>query len=107
MFVLKIWRHYLYGVRCAIYTDHKCLRHITYQSNLNLRQRSWLDIVKDYDYEILYHPGKTNMVTDALSRKSVGPSFEVSRMRIFVESPLVGLIREAQAEGIKEEYWKI
>jgi hypothetical protein len=67
---LKIWRHYLFGQRCDIYTDHKSLKYIFTQSELNMRQRRWLELVKDYDLEIHYHPGKANVVADALSRKS-------------------------------------
>ena len=69
VFALKIWRHYLYGVKCEIYTDHKSLKYIFTQKELNMRQRRWLELVKDYDCEILYHPGKANSVADALSRK--------------------------------------
>ena len=94
MFFLKIWRHYLYGVRCTIYTDHKSLRHIMDQPNLNMRQRRWLDVVKDYDCEILYHPGKANVVADALSRKSAGSSTPTIYMRIVVDYLLVSLIRD-------------
>ena len=64
-------------------------------------------MVKDYDCEILYHPGKVNVVADALSRKSVRTSVEVARMRLSMDSPLVGLIREARTEGFLEENWKI
>ena len=64
---LKIWRHYLIGNKCEIYTDHKSLKYIFTQPDLNLRQRRWLELVKDY------HPGKANVVADALSRKSYGP----------------------------------
>nr|AAX96594.1 retrotransposon protein, putative, Ty3-gypsy sub-class [Oryza sativa Japonica Group]AAX96644.1 retrotransposon protein, putative, Ty3-gypsy sub-class [Oryza sativa Japonica Group]ABA93204.1 retrotransposon protein, putative, Ty3-gypsy subclass [Oryza sativa Japonica Group] len=67
---LKIWRHYLIGNHCDIYTDHKSLKYIFTQSDLNLRQRRWLELIKDYDLEIHYHPGKANVVADALSRKS-------------------------------------
>ena len=66
---LKIWRHYLIGQRCEIYTDHKSLRYIFTQPDLNLKQRRWLELVKDYDLGINYHPGKANVVADALSRK--------------------------------------
>ncbi|KAL0559468.1 hypothetical protein IC582_004079 [Cucumis melo] len=68
-FALKIWRHYLYGEKIQIYTDHKSLKYFFTQKELNMRQRRWLELVKDYDCEILYHPGKTNVVADALSRK--------------------------------------
>jgi hypothetical protein len=67
---LKIWRHYLMGKRCELYTDHKSLKYIFTQSNLNLRQRRWLELIKDYDMEINYHPRKANVVADALSRRS-------------------------------------
>jgi hypothetical protein len=67
---LKIWMHYLMGKRCELYTDHKSLKYIFTQSNLNLRQRRWLELIKDYDIEIKYHPGKANMVADTLSRRS-------------------------------------
>jgi hypothetical protein len=67
---LKIWRHYLIGHKSDIYTDHKSLKHIFTQSDLNLRQRRWLELIKDYDLEEHYHPGKANIVADALSKKS-------------------------------------
>jgi hypothetical protein len=60
----------LYGQKCDIYTDHKSLKYIFTQSELNMRQRSWLQLIKDYELEIHYHPGKANVVADALSRKS-------------------------------------
>ena len=66
---LKIWRHYLMGTRCNIYTDHKSLKYIFTQADLNMRQRRWLELIKDYDLEVHYHPGKANVVADALSRK--------------------------------------
>ena len=69
---LKIWRHYLYGETFQIYTDHKSLKHIFTQKDLNMRQRRWMELLKDYDCDILYHPGKGNVVADALSRKSAG-----------------------------------
>ncbi|KAH0641849.1 hypothetical protein KY290_033468 [Solanum tuberosum] len=71
VFALKIWRHCLYGVRCEIYTDHRSLQYIMSQRDLNSRQRHWIELLKDYDLSILYHPGKANVVADALSRKAV------------------------------------
>jgi hypothetical protein len=69
---LKIWRHYLIGNKCHIFTDHKSLRYIFTQPDLNLRQQRWLELIKDYDLEIHYHPGKANVVADALSQKPFG-----------------------------------
>jgi hypothetical protein len=66
---LKIWRHYLIGHRCEIYSDHKSFKYIFTQNDLNLRQRRWLELIKDYDLGINYHPGKANVVADALSHK--------------------------------------
>ena len=71
VFALKIWRHYLYGEKCFIYTDHKSLKYFPSLRELNLRQRRWMKLIKDYDYVIDYHPGKANVVADALSRKSM------------------------------------
>ncbi|KAD4385839.1 hypothetical protein E3N88_26008 [Mikania micrantha] len=70
VFSLKIWRHYLYGTKCVVFTDHKSLQHILNQKELNMRQRRWVELLNDYDCEIRYHPGKANVVADALSRKS-------------------------------------
>jgi hypothetical protein len=67
---LKIWRHYLKGKRCELYTDHMSLKYIFTQSDLSLRQRKLLELIKDYDLGINYHPGKANVVADALSRWS-------------------------------------
>ncbi|WVZ48703.1 hypothetical protein U9M48_000122 [Paspalum notatum var. saurae] len=67
---LKIWRHYLLGNTCHIYTDHKSLKYILTQPELNMRQRRWLELIKNYDLEIHYHPGKANVVADASSRKA-------------------------------------
>ena len=69
VFTLKIWRHYLYGEKCRIYTDHKSLKYLLTQKELNLRQRRWLELFKDYDCIIDYHLGKANVAADALSRK--------------------------------------
>ena len=71
VFALKIWRHYLYGEKCFIYTDHKSLKYLPSQRELNLRQRRWMELIKDYDCVIDYHHGKANVVADALNRKSV------------------------------------
>jgi hypothetical protein len=67
---LNIWRHYVLGNVCHIYTDHKSLKYIFTKSELNMRQRRWLELIKDYELEIHYHPSKANVVVDALSRKA-------------------------------------
>ncbi|GJV94008.1 putative reverse transcriptase domain-containing protein [Tanacetum coccineum] len=69
VFALKIWTHYLYGTKYTVFTNYKSLQHILDQKELNIRQRRWLELLSDYDYEIRYHPGKANVVADALSRK--------------------------------------
>ena len=71
IFALKIWRHYLYGEKFEIFSDHKSLKYLFSQKDLNLRQRRWMEFMEDYDFELHYHPGKANVVADALSRKSV------------------------------------
>jgi hypothetical protein len=77
---LNIWRHYLMGKRCELYADHKSLKYIFTQSNLNLRQRRWLELIKDCDPGINYHPGKANVVADALSHRSHVSQLVVSSM---------------------------
>jgi hypothetical protein len=67
---LMIWRHHLMAAKCNIYTDHKSLKYIFTQADLNMRQRRWLELIKDYDLEVHYHPGKANVVADALSLKA-------------------------------------
>ncbi|GKA83167.1 putative reverse transcriptase domain-containing protein [Tanacetum coccineum] len=69
VFALKIWRHYLYGTKCTMFIDHKILQHILDQKELNMRQRCWLELLGDYDCEIRSHPGKENVVADALRHK--------------------------------------
>ncbi|KAH0709204.1 hypothetical protein KY284_010631 [Solanum tuberosum] len=72
VFALKIWRHYIYGVHVNVFTDHKSLQYVFSQKELNLRQRRWLELLKDYDMSVLHHPGKANVVADALRRVSMG-----------------------------------
>ncbi|GJW68714.1 putative reverse transcriptase domain-containing protein, partial [Tanacetum coccineum] len=80
VFALRLWRHYLYGTKCTVYTDHKSLQYILDQKELNMRQRRWIDFLSDYDCVIRYHPGKANVVADALSRKDK----ELIRVRALV-----------------------
>ena len=79
---LKIWRHYLIGHKSDIYTDHKSLKYIFTQSDLNMRQRRWLELIKDYDLEVHYHPGKANVIVDALSRKSYANGLQTTFMSV-------------------------
>ncbi|GJX88785.1 putative reverse transcriptase domain-containing protein, partial [Tanacetum coccineum] len=67
VFALKIQRYYMYGTKCTVFTDHKSLQHILDQKELNMRQHRWLELLSDYDCEIRYHPGKANVVADALN----------------------------------------
>jgi hypothetical protein len=67
---LKIWRHYRIGNKCELFSDHKSLKYFFTQTELNMRRRRWLELIKDYDVEINYHPGKANVVADALSQKT-------------------------------------
>ncbi|GKC50206.1 putative reverse transcriptase domain-containing protein [Tanacetum coccineum] len=73
VFALKIWRHYQYGTKCMVFTDHKSLQHILDQKELNMRQRRWLELLSDYDCDIRYHLGKANVIANALSRKEREP----------------------------------
>ncbi|KAK9034781.1 hypothetical protein V6N11_076838 [Hibiscus sabdariffa] len=107
VFSLKIWRHYLYGEKCHMFTDHKSLRYLLTQKDLNLRQRRWMELLKDYDLVIDYHPGKANIVADALSRKSnsaslaINAHFRLTKERkllskLYVQFDLISRIKELQ-----------
>nr|GEW36573.1 putative reverse transcriptase domain-containing protein [Tanacetum cinerariifolium] len=82
VFALKIWRHYLYGTKCIMFTDHKSLQYVLNQKELNMRQRRWLELLAYYDCEIHYHPGKANVVADALSQKRIIKSRLVKPLRV-------------------------
>nr|GEX52716.1 putative reverse transcriptase domain-containing protein [Tanacetum cinerariifolium] len=102
VFALRLWRHYLYGTKCTVYTDHKSLQYILDQKELNMRQRRWIELLSDYDCEIRYHPGKGNVVTDALSQKDREP-LRVRSLVMTVHTNLPEKILEAQTEAMKGE----
>ncbi|GKC10305.1 putative reverse transcriptase domain-containing protein [Tanacetum coccineum] len=103
VFALKIWRHYLYGTKCTVFTDHKSLQHILNQKELNMRQRRWLELLSDYDCEIRYHPGKANVVADALSRKERDQPLRVRALVMTIGLDLLKKILNAQIEAQKPE----
>ncbi|GJV64744.1 putative reverse transcriptase domain-containing protein [Tanacetum coccineum] len=103
VFALKIWRHYLYRTRCTMFTDHKSLQHILDQKELNMRQRRWLELLSDYDCDIRYHPGKANVVADALSRKERIEPLRVRALVMTIGLDLPKRILEAQIEAQKPE----
>ncbi|GJU98631.1 putative reverse transcriptase domain-containing protein [Tanacetum coccineum] len=103
VFALKIWRHYLYGTKCTVFTDHKSLQHILNQKELNMRQRRWLELLSDYDCEIRYHPGKANVVADALSRKERDQPLRVRALVMTIGLDLPKQILNAQTEAQKPE----
>ena len=115
VFALKSWRHYLYGESCDIFTDHKSLKYIFTQKELNLRQHRWLELISDYDLTIQYPPGNANVVADALSRTRVpetmmplvadldclGVSFCYAdtihkETQLLISSPILERMRDAQ-----------
>ncbi|KAK1406229.1 hypothetical protein QVD17_41518 [Tagetes erecta] len=106
IFALKIWRHYLYGTKCTIFTDYKSLQHIFDQKELNMRQRRWVELLNDYDCTIKYHPGKTKVVADALSRKETLKRRRVRAIQLTIHTSLPDQIRDAQLEALKEEHLK-
>ncbi|GKD76460.1 putative reverse transcriptase domain-containing protein [Tanacetum coccineum] len=102
VFALKIWRHYLYGTKSVIYTDHKSLQHIFSQKELNMRQRCWIELFSDYDCEIRYHPGKANVVADALSMKERVKPKRVRAMNMTLQSSIKDRILAPQKEAMDE-----
>nr|GEZ62326.1 putative reverse transcriptase domain-containing protein [Tanacetum cinerariifolium] len=102
VFALRLWRHYLYGVKCTVFTDHKSLQYILDQKELNMRQRRWIELLNVYDCEIRYYPGKANIVADALSRKKREKPLRVRSLVLTDHKDLMQQIPEAQVESLKE-----
>ncbi|GJV55296.1 putative reverse transcriptase domain-containing protein [Tanacetum coccineum] len=103
VFALRLWRHYLYGTKCVVYTDHKSLQYILDQKELNMRQRRWIELLSDYDCEICYLPGKANVVADALSRKVRDKPLRVRSLVMSTYTDLSERILKAQLEAVKQE----
>nr|GEW26426.1 putative reverse transcriptase domain-containing protein [Tanacetum cinerariifolium] len=103
VFALKIWSRYLYETRCTVFTDHKSLQHILNQKELNMRQRHWLELLNYYDCDIQYHPGKTNVVADALIRKEWSRPLRVRALVMTMGLNLPKKILEAQTKALKPE----
>ena len=101
VFTLKIWRHYLYGKEFEVYSDHKSLKYIFTQRELNMRQRRWMEFLEDYDFTLHYHHVKANVVADALSRKSRGvlASITSREWRMLETVGQFGLQYSEQAQG--------
>ncbi|GJX66605.1 putative reverse transcriptase domain-containing protein [Tanacetum coccineum] len=92
VFAVKMWRHYLYGTKCVMFTDHKSLQHILDQKELNMRQCLWLELLSDYDYEICYHPGKANM-------KILNAQAEARKKENYITEDLYGLINKLETHA--------
>jgi len=108
VFVLKIWRHYLYGSRFEVFSDHKSLKYLFDQKELNMRQRRWLELLKDYDFGLNYHPGKANVVADALSRKTLHMSaMMVKELELLEQFRDLSLVCELSPQSVKLGMLKI
>ncbi|GJY03122.1 putative reverse transcriptase domain-containing protein, partial [Tanacetum coccineum] len=103
VFALKIWRHYLDGTKCTVFTDHKSLQQILNQKELNMRRRRWLELLSDYDCEIRYHTGKENVVADSLSRKEQSKTLRVRALVMTIGLDLPKQISNAQTKAHKQE----
>ncbi|GJU54287.1 putative reverse transcriptase domain-containing protein [Tanacetum coccineum] len=108
VFSLKTWRQYLYGTKSVIYTDHKSIQHIFDQKELNMRQRRWIELFSDYNCEICYHPGKANVMADALSRKErLKPRCALKQENVFMEN-LHGLDQQMEKkQGADKMYYDL
>nr|GEU79417.1 putative reverse transcriptase domain-containing protein [Tanacetum cinerariifolium] len=101
VFTLKIWRHYLYRMKCTVFNDHKSLQYILDHKELNMRQCCWLELLSDYDFEIRYHLGKVNVVADALSKKEQIKPLWVRAIVMTIDLDLRKQILEAWSEARK------
>ncbi|KAI3685695.1 hypothetical protein L6452_34952 [Arctium lappa] len=101
-----LWRHYLYGTKCTLFTDHKSLKYVFDQKELNMRQRRWLELLRDYDCELHYHTGKANVVADTLRRKGYSGGVQATFARVDVVSSLIDKIKVSQSEALLEENLK-
>ncbi|GJZ45887.1 putative reverse transcriptase domain-containing protein [Tanacetum coccineum] len=98
VFALRLWRHYLYGTKCVVFTDYKSLQYILNQKELNMRQRCWIKLLSDYDCEIRYHPGKANVVADALTQKEAMKKKNVKEENL---GRLIKQIFELRLDGMR------
>ncbi|GKB35322.1 putative reverse transcriptase domain-containing protein, partial [Tanacetum coccineum] len=103
VFALRLWRHYLYGTKCVVFTDHKSLQYILNQKELNLRQRRWIELLSDYNCEIWYHPGKANVMAGGLSQKEKDKPLRVRDLMMTVHNDPPKQIHKAQEKAMKEE----
>ncbi|GJX33150.1 reverse transcriptase domain-containing protein [Tanacetum coccineum] len=103
VFALNTWRHYLYGTKSVIYTDHKSLQHILHQKELNMRQRRWIKLFSDYECEIRYHHGKANVVADALSRKERLKPRRIRAMAMTIQTGMREKIQTTQSGALKQD----
>ncbi|GJU19091.1 putative reverse transcriptase domain-containing protein [Tanacetum coccineum] len=103
VFALRLWRHYLYGTKCVVFNDHKSHQYIFNQKELNMRQRRWIKLLSDYDCDIRYHPGKANVVADALSRKKRIRPLRVRALVMTIHNNLPKKILDVQKEAMKKK----
>ncbi|GJV62672.1 ribonuclease H-like domain-containing protein [Tanacetum coccineum] len=107
VFALKIWRHCLYGMKCTVFINHKSLQHILDQKELNMKQRRWLELLSDYDCEICYHPGKENIIADALSRKEWIKPLQVRALVLTIDLNLLIMRMEQYLTHTDYALWKV
>ena len=108
--MVKQWRHYLCGVKCEVYKDHRSLQYVFTHKDLNLRQRTWMELLKDYDITILYHPGKASVVADSLSRiaGSMGSLAHLQVSRRPLAREVQNLANDfMRLEVLEEDFWPL